>query len=443
MRSLYYAKARSLCTYPRKAFYLMRSLQERFQSAGFAGKLPLAMMPLLLSRAERKRIQEACEMLASVIEKTMSALFTSPKVKEYASYESIPRSWVEVSPVCKQNAIVARLDFIFDGTHLKLIEVQTDNPGFQAITHFMPEIYRNHPFYRPFTRFAEGKGSLLYDHMKKTIESVYKESRPSAGSKPTIAFVDYEDSNSLPEAILGAKYWKALGFDAFVADPRQFTFKDGACYAQGKRVDIVRRSMKAMDFLRDQSKNEGFLKGYAQNAFVMMNSFRSVYGDEKSLFSLLSNPEYHHLYAPQEIRALKAHIPWTRMLSEQDTTGLQGEKIHLEEFVKGSRERLVLKTTRVLSGKDVFLGIETPAPEWEKILLTQRGNREWIVQEYVPLRAIPLPTFCAREVRPKPHSFVLCCFVVGGTLAGISGRFSDVPLLPPGKAGGILPVFSY
>ena len=131
------------------------------------------------------------------------------------------------------------------------------------------------------------------------------------------------------------------------------------------------------------------------------------------------------------------------MLSEQETTGIEGEKIVLEDYIKNNRERLVMKTTRVYLGKDVFSGIETEPKEWEKTFLSQKGNKDWIVQEYVPMKSIPMPSLSGNTVKVVKKYFSLGSFVVNGKFCGISGRFADIPLIHLSKAIGFLPVFRY
>ncbi|NUM36686.1 MAG: hypothetical protein HUU50_19260 [Candidatus Brocadiae bacterium] len=447
MKLKYYSKALKLCKYPKKTFKIIQSLQEMLQSnqCVLEGKaLPVSLLPLLLNKKEIRLFQYTSEVIAGIIEKTLLALSTSPRIKEYISYESIPQKWLEVSPGYKRQVPIARFDAIFDGKNLKYIEFHTDSPGAQAWGDTIRKVLVEHPFYRSLSRFPDEdtKPSVLAT-IKEGIETLYKEFTHKASDKISVAFADYEDSPTAMDTLLCTRYLSQQGMDAFVADPRQFTLRDGVAYCKGKKVDIVRRVMKSQEFLREQSKNENFIKGCLEHTFCMINPFRSIYGGEKALFALITNPEFQHLYTKKEIEIIKHHIPWTRMLSEQETTDWQGEKIVLSDFVKNNRERLVMKTTRVLLGKDVFLGIETDPKEWEKNFLAQKGNKDWIVQEYVPGKEIPMPCVSGKKIHLEKRYFTLGSFVVNGKFCGILGRFADIPLVHLSKASGFLPVLQY
>ena len=402
MKLQYYSKALKLCKYPRTTFKIMKSLQEMLQSdqCVLEGKvLHVSLLPLMLNKKEIKLFQYTSEVLSCVIEKTLLALSTSPRIKEYISYESIPHKWLETAHGYKRQVPIARFDGIFDGKSLKYIEFHTDSPGAQAWSDTIRKVFIKHPFYHSLSRFPqEDSEPAVLAAMKTGIESLYKEFPHKSSDKLSVAFADYEDSPSAMDTLLCVRYLSSHGMDAFAADPRQFTLRDGAAYYKGKKVDFVRRVMKAQEFLREQSKNENFIKGCLEHSFCMTNPFRSVYGGEKALFALITNPEFHHLYSKEEVEVIKQHIPWTRMLSEQETTDWQGEKVLLADFIKNNREKLVMKTTRVLLGKDVFLGIETEPKEWEKTFLAQKGNKDWIVQEYVPGKSIPMPSVSGNKI---------------------------------------------
>ena len=105
----------------------------------------------------------------------------------------------------------------------------------------------------------------------------------------------------------------------------------------------------------------------------MINSFRSVYGSEKSLFALMSNPDFHHLYTPEELKVIKAHVPWTRTLSETETLLPSGKKVTLEQFITEHRTKLVMKPSKGYGGEGVVIGLETEQQEWGKKFW--QGNR--------------------------------------------------------------------
>ncbi len=447
MRLTYYSKAKYLCKYPQKTYKIMKSLQEglHHEQCVLDGKvLQVSLLPLLLHRKEIKIFQYTSEVISSVIEKTLSALSSSPRIKEYISYESIPHNWLDMAHGYKRQVPVARLDGIFDGNTIKYVEFHTDSPGAISWNDTIRKIFLEHPFYRSLARFIrQDIEPSAMAQMKLAIDSLYKEFPHKPSDRLSVAFVDYEDSASSSDTLLCCSYLAKHGIDAFMADPRQFTLRDGTAFCKGKKVDLVRRVMKAQEFLRDQSKNENFIKGYLDHAFCMINPFRSIYGGEKALFALITNPEFHHLYSKEECEVIKKHIPWTRMLSEQETTGLQGEKIVLEDFIKKNKDRLVMKTTRVFLGKDAFLGIETEEKEWEKTFLSQKGNKDWIVQEYVPGKSIPMPAIAGNKVKIQKKYFTLGSFVVNGKFCGILGRFADIPLVHLSKASGFLPIFRY
>jgi glutathionylspermidine synthase len=442
MRLEHYVKRRWLCAHPEKGARVAKSLQER--CLGEKYDLPVALMPLMFHRREWELLQSTSETLCSILEKTIDALVASPRVRQYLSYEEIPKQWLEVVPGYKRHVIFSCLEGVFNGKFLKFIEFNMDNPSPYASEDIVRRIIATHPFYQSLISFPEKEVSpTIHEKLLEAVQTIYKEVKPTSTSKPTIAFLDNKEPPYALDIRLTIDFFNKQGMQAFVADPKDFKLENGISQVGGKRVDIVYRSVRAQDFIEQGTKVENFTKGYLDHSFAMINSFRAVYGNEKSLFSLLSNPDFHHLYTEEEIQVIKNHIPWTRMLSELETQLPSEKKVKLEEFIKTHRKHLVIKPSWGQGGKNVFLGMNIEQPEWDKVVSEHIGNKDWIVQEYVPIPTIAMPTLLEEKVVMENKYFNVSPWVIHGKFAGAICRLSSTPIIAIQAGGAVLPVLHY
>ena len=445
MKLEYYLKMRWLASKPKKTARVIGSLQENLQAEQCLYKgdpLPVSLMPLMLNQKEYNLLKRTSDHLAAIIEKTIESIFTSARIKEYISYEDIPQTWLDINPGYKKKAVLARLDAIYNGTTLKYTEINTDNPEAIAWTDVIRRVIVTHPFYQKLAVFAEEEyNPTIHQSIFKAAKKIYGQFRK--GEEPVVAFVTYKDHDSASEAALLANFFSKQGLRAFRADPQSFQVKDGKAYAGSKKVDMVIRCLKAQELLKYPQKIDNFVNLYSSGAFCMVNSFRSVYGSEKSLFALMSNPDFHHLYTPEELQIIKAHVPWTRTLAEAETVLPSGKKVALNQFITEHRTKLVLKPSKGYGGEGIVIGLETEQQEWEKILTRQYGNKEWVVQEYVPVPTIPLPCRVKNRIKIVRQYFNISTFTINGKFAGVTGRISDTPVINVNKGGDILPVLRY
>jgi len=88
------------------------------------------------------------------------------------------------------------------------------------------------------------------------------------------------------------------------------------------------------------------------------------------------------LLTGDEERVLVEVFPWTRQVLP-GTVGFRGEQVALTELLARSRERLVLKRADSFGGKDVWLGRDSTAAEWESLARQALAEGSWVVQEAV------------------------------------------------------------
>lgn len=123
------------------------------------------------------------------------------------------------------------------------------------------------------------------------------------------------------------------------------------------------------------------------------------------------------------------HLPWTRLLRDEVTTGPDGTRAPLVELVLAERERFVLKQCEGTQGLQVVHGASATPQEWsEQVTSMLDTGARWVVQEVA--HSDPFPT---RTVNPAGEVTMVRCNPVlspalfGDHDGGVLARYA-----PPG-----------
>jgi tryptophan 2,3-dioxygenase len=123
----------------------------------------------------------------------------------------------------------------------------------------------------------------------------------------------------------------------------------------------------------------------------MVNSFRSEIVQKKAIFGLLSDDTVTQGFPAHERKAIRDHIPWTRVVA-QAKTSYDSKQVDLPEFILGNREKLVLRPNDVGNDMHSFRGWETDPAAWERALKTAL-RAPYVVQERVTQSRMQFPIY--------------------------------------------------
>jgi hypothetical protein len=156
------------------------------------------------------------------------------------------------------------------------------------------------------------------------------------------------------------------------------------------------------------------------------------------MFGLLTDETLTAKFPATERKAIREHVPWTRLVAAAKTT-YDDKTIDLPEFITQNREKLALKPNDDYSDQHTYLGWEMDAGEWERAL-KQAMRSPYVVQERVePVRSVfPLLSFGHLEFREMqvdvhPHAYL---GKVQGCSSWLSAGHSGFS-----SAAGIVPTF--
>jgi uncharacterized circularly permuted ATP-grasp superfamily protein len=262
-------------------------------------------------------------------------------------------------------------------------------------------------------------------------------------SPPVIAIVDWREVPTWSEFEIIRDAFVAAGVPTLVCDPRDLTFDRGALSANGRDIDLVYRRILLNDIVARPDACAPLVDAYAQRAVCVANTFRCKLPHKKAFFAVLTDPEHTELFSDSERRLIREHIPWTRVLVDNDTER-RGRRTSLLEIARREREQFVLKPNDEYGGKGVLLGWEIPAGDWDAAL--QRAVEEpagsWIVQERISVRREVFPQFDDNGTVTMREMLVdLAPYLFRGRMNGYLTRLSSTGLANVTSGGGQVPPF--
>ncbi len=391
--------------------------------------------PNLVSPAAYEQIRGVCRRIFRAIEKVEARL--GPELWNRVDLTGEERELVAIDPGFSRSSPSARLDSFLTTAKYQFVELNAETPAGIGYAEVLTELFLELPIVKRFQERYALRRFTARDRMLDTLLACYREAG-GRSAKPTIAIVDYDDVPTRTEHVLFRDFFEARGCPALVCDPRQLAYDNGRLRFDGREIDIVYKRLLVNELLERKHELGPFLAAARARAVTVVNPFRCKPIHKKAIFAVLTDDELQSLFTDDERAAIRAHVPWTRRVSETRTTR-EGQAIDLPAFIREHRERLVMKPNDEYGGKGVFIGWELSAAEWEGAL-AEALKASYVVQEKVELLRQSFPQMDA-ELSFRDLVVDLDPFVFAGEVEGFLTRLSGTSLANVTSGGGQVPAF--
>lgn len=235
-----------------------------------------------------------------------------------------------------------------------------------------------------------------------------------------------------------ARALRRQGLSAVWGEPRQVERGRGGFRLCGKPVDWIYRDIP---FKELQSPSHPSLRGFRE----MLTE--GLYGpgtaaeyDHKGLLECFTSEEFSGLFTPDERRAFRRHVPWTRVVCERRTSGPDGEKMELPGGLLCCPTDWILKPDRDCGGAGIVLGRESKAAWSRAVDKAAREPGSWVVQHWRETQNRPM--LLMRDGRTELKN----CFAAAGVFCGerergIYARVCPGPVVNVAQGGALAAVF--
>ena len=417
------------------------SLHERMESSKLSagGRLICPFLrPNFISRRQYEALVKTGESLIGAIDRMEQMVLSNPAL--LARLELLPaeKMLAAIDPGYQALEVAARLDTHLVNGNLHFVQYNADSPTGAGYADALADMFYDIP---PMKEFRKKYAIAKVGSRKHLLQALLKSYKQFGGTKtPNIAIVEFRPAyhSGQSEYELFRDFFREEGYSVEIVSPEQLEYRNHVLRKGNFEIDLVYRRLGVQEFLLRFDLTHPLVQAYRDRAVCVVNSFRSELAHKKAMFGLLTDDSLTAKFPTLERKAIREHVPWTRLVQATKTTH-EDKTIDLIEFITQNRERLALKPNDDYSDQHTYFGWEMDPAEWERAL-KQAIRAPYVVQERVdPVRSVfPLMSFGHLEFREMqvdvhPHAYL-------GKVQGCSSWVSS------GKSGfstasGIVPTF--
>jgi len=412
-------------------------MEEAGLSAG--GRLVCPFLrPSFISRRQYESLVKTGESLIAAIDRMEQLVLQDAGLMARLELLPAEKMLAAIDPGYSSFEVASRLDTHLVNGHLHFVQYNADSPTGAGYADRLADMFYDIP---PMKEFRKKFTLSKVSGRKHLLQALLKSYKQFGGDKkPNIAIVEFRSPyhTGHSEFELFRDLFRQEGYQAEIVSPEQLEYRNGVLRRGNFEINLVYRRLGVQEFLLRFDLSHPLVRAYRDRAVCVINSFRSELAHKKAMFGLLTDESITGKFPAAERKAIRDHVPWTRLVSAARTT-YDEKPIDLPEFITQNRERLALKPNDDYSDQHTYFGWEMDSAGWDRAL-KQAMRAPYVVQERVqPVRSVfPLMTYGHLEFREMqvdvhPHAYL-------GKVQGCSSWLST------GKTGfssaaGIVPTF--
>lgn len=399
--------------------------------------------PHFVTENDWTKIITTCETVFGALQKVKDAAIGNDEILDELGITEIERELIAIDPKYSHVSPNARLDSFLTGDAYSYVELNGESPAGVAYADSATAIFETLPVMKKFgERFnvspLEGRSRML-DVLLRCYEE-FRGQKPE--HKPVIAIIDLKDLPTLKEFELFKEYFESQGYMSIICSPDELEFNGSRLSCNGTEIDIVYKRLLVNEYIPIMDEYPALLNAYRAGAICMANSFRSKLVHKKAIFAVLTNEKYSHLFNGDELKAISAHVPWTRKVRDGRTEN-RGDKIDLVEWIRSNSNKLALKPNDDYGGHGIFLGWTCSRSEWDDAIEVALADGDYLVQERVKTakEQFPMLTDDAGNWELTEQLVDLDPLLFLGKVGSAFTRLSSTELANVSSGGGMVPTF--
>jgi hypothetical protein len=416
---------------------------ELFKRKCYFGSRPLCtvLRPNFYLPEQWQYLKGETELLLGAFRKAHQACMDDASVRAQLDLEAYEETLFNLDIGYEVPWTTSRLDsfFVLDEMSLQFVEYNAETPAGMAYDDAVADVFLELNVMKQFSEYYHVRSFSTIQMLYSSLVEIYRQW--GGIEKPQIGIIDWADVPTLNEHELCKACFEMEGVKAILADPRALEYRNGHLYAGDFRIDLIYKRVLCSELIQRMGIDNPIVRALKDHAVCMSNAFSAKLMAKKASFALLSDERNRYLFDADEIRAIEAHIPWTRRVQERKTE-FYGHVIDLLPFIVENRDKLVLKPNDEYGGKGVVIGWDTSDYEWERTLRSA-VTMPYVVQERVRIAYEDFPAMINGSLNISPRLVDSDPFIFfGRTTSGCMTRLSSSALLNVTAGGGsIVPTF--
>src|SRR5450432_2535528 len=298
---------------------LHKRMEEEHLSAG--GRLICPFLrPNFISRRQYDSLVKAGEALIASIDRMQQMVLASPAL--LARLELLPaeKMLASIDPGYQALEVAARLDSHLVNGHLHFVQYNADSPTGAGYADALAELFWEIP---PVKELRKKYSLARVGSRKHLLQALLKSYKQFGGSKkPNIAIVEFRPAyySGQSEYELFRDFFREEGYKVEIVSPEQLEYRNGMLRKGNFEINVVYRRLGVQEFLIRFDLTHPLVQAYRDRAVCVVNSFRSELAHKKAMFGLLTDESVTAKFPAAERKAIRDHVPWTRLVAAPKTT---------------------------------------------------------------------------------------------------------------------------
>jgi hypothetical protein len=401
--------------------------------------------PQIVLRSQYDLMTRAVRRFRSAMVKAKDRIVADPELLDLLALSDGERRLFELNPDFKSFGVLTRLDTVLSADDFQMLELNGEGGFGGTYADKLTDLFEG---FQPMREWSRGRRVTPLYQGNALMSALLDTWHEFGGTTvPRVAVVDWNEAATRAELDLVCERLQRHGVPARFVDPRELDLKEGVLSAGGLGIDIVYRRVRTRELLAREPEARALIDAYEARAVCMVNSFRAKLLDKKILFALLQDPDIQSRFTPEEVLAVRLHVPWTRRVAEGHGTGPDGEAVDLLPWASDHRAALVLKPNDEGGASDgerarpILVGANVEQGAWDRAL------REAIVEPSVLQRRVPVPSAMFPEVGALGEVFFSRRYIevdpllFRGEPRGLSTRLSATTQSNVSAGAGTVPTF--
>jgi hypothetical protein len=401
-------------------------LQERMrqQQLTDAGRLLAPVLrPEFISPRQLESLSRVAEHLASILDQLEALVLECPPLLSRLQMLPAEKMLAAVPRCYSRLSVTSRMDANVENGSLCLRGFDASKPTGFAHAEPLADLFLDLPLLKDFKR---GRYKVAKVGGAKHLLSAMLHAWKEFGGRhaPNIAILEAGQAfgSAGAEGRLLAGLFHHAGARARVVSPEELEYRNGKLSASDFRIDIVFRRVLTRELLVHYDLSHPFLLAYRDRAICVVNDFRSELAQRRVLFELLTDESITARLPAADRKLIRTFVPWTRLVTQRKTK-YKDQDVDLPEFIRRSREQLVLRPNDHECDQRVFVGADMTSPAWDRALRLALRT-PYVVQERLSCGRQFFPIYQYGELRMKETEVSIHPHVFNGKVQGVSAALS-------------------
>jgi uncharacterized circularly permuted ATP-grasp superfamily protein len=397
--------------------------------------------PRFLSPAQYRFLHDRVKVLLPAFQTVYDRALADPAFRRQFRLRDWEDDLLAIDPGYRDPNPTARFDAFF-GSEQQLLftEFNTETPPGAGYSDSLGRLFYGLPAFQEFERRYLVWPVLARPGVLHALMDSYKQWRGTTSEPPRVAILDWREAPTFAEFVLFYDYFKAMGVEARIVDPRDVEYRDGKLRAGDFHITLVYKRVSTDELIARGGIEHPVVRAARENAVCLVNSFRSKLLGKKAAVAVLSDERNADLFTNEQQTAIAEHLPWTRFLEHRHTQ-IDGAEIDLVPFVLRNKDRFVLRPNDGHGVEGTVAGWTLDPAGWDEAVRKALAE-PCVVQERIGLPTEPFPVFENGTLQVRDRLVETSPFVAfGSVMHGCLTRIAAETPVNVAGGGSVVPTF--